>query len=172
MKFNIKPHIGVGNLKFGMVREEIRKILGEPEYSTERESIEYEDFSLPTPAQDGYFENELQITYDEDFKAIFFEFYGKDAEHLKVYLNGLDVFKIPAPQLIKKITATTGSSFDVDDREVPYSYVFPDIDLSVWRQFVPEQDEHNQEVLEADEGKYFWTIAIGKKGYYSASNCS
>src|SRR5687767_12420352 len=111
MRFDLKPHIGAGNLNLRMTREELRSILGQPEYSSEKSVLEYGDFSIPIPAKDGYFENELQITFDDDNKADFIEFYGKDAEHTEVYLNDIDVFKIPAPRLIREISETTNSEF-------------------------------------------------------------
>lgn len=166
MRFDLKPHIGAGNLNLGMTRGEIRLLLGEPEYSSEKSIMDYGDFSIPVPAKYGYFENELQITFDDDNKADFIEFYGKDAEHTKVYLNGIDVFKISAIKLLKEISTSTSSKFDDEDDEIPYSYVFRSIDLAVWRQVVPEQDEEKGEVPDTDEGKYFWTIGIGMKGYY------
>lgn len=165
MRFDLKPHIGAGSLKLGMTKEEIRSLLGQPEYSSEKSSIEYGDISIPTPAKDGYFENELQITFDNDGKADYIEFYGKDAEHTEVYLNNIDIFRVPAQKLLKEIVTSTRCEFDNEDDEIPYSYVFRSIDLSVWRQLIPEQDEET-EVPETDEGKYFWTVGIGIKGYY------
>jgi hypothetical protein len=33
--------------------------------------------------------------------------------------------------------------------------------MSFWRDILPEHDD--------EEGRYFWTIGIGRKGYYSES---
>ncbi|MCG8387588.1 MAG: hypothetical protein MJA30_18705, partial [Cytophagales bacterium] len=96
----------------------------------------------------------------------FIEFSGKDSEFVEVYLKDIEVFKTPAQQLLQKISDTTRSEFDKENDEIPYSYVFPSIDLAVWRQVIPGQDEQTGEILEPDEGKYFWTIGIGIKGYY------
>ena len=160
------PHIGAGNLKLGMTREEIQQILGAPEYSSEKSIFDYGDFSLPVPAKYGYYKNELQITFDNDDKADFIEFTGKDSEYVEVYLNDIEIFKTPAPQLIENISKSTNSKIDKDAEEIPYSYIFPSIDLAVWRQVIPEQDEQSEQIPETDEGKYFWTIGIGKEGYY------
>lgn len=166
MKFDLKPHIGAGRIKLEMTRQDIRSILGEPEYSAEKSIMDYGDFSIPVPAKDGFFENELQVTFDADGKAEFIEFSGKDAEHTEVYLNGIEVFKISAPKLIDEIIKLTNGEFDKENDEIPYSYVFPSIDLAVWRQVIPELDEENEEIPDFDEGKYFWTIGLGIKGYY------
>lgn len=166
MRFDLEPHIGAGDLKLGMTREETRAILGKPAYSSEKSVMDYGDFSIPIPAKDGYFKNELQITFDDNGKVDFIEFSGKDSEFVEVYLKDIEVFKTPAQQLLQKISDTTRSEFDKEHDEIPYSYVFPSIDLAVWRQVIPGQDEQTGEILEPDEGKYFWTIGIGIKGYY------
>lgn len=166
MRFDLIPHTGASNVNLGMTRAEIRSILGEPEYSSEKSIMEYGEFSMPVPAKDGYFGNELQITFDDDNKANFIEFSGKDAAHTEVYLNEIDIFKTPAPRLIKEITESTKAKVDEEEEEIPYSYVFPSIDLAIWRQVIPEMDEEHEEIPDFDEGKYFWTIGIGIKGYY------
>ncbi|BAX79342.1 hypothetical protein [Labilibaculum antarcticum] len=166
MRFELEPHIGAGKIKLGMTRDETRKILGKPEYSSEKSVMNYGDFSMPVPTKDGYFKNELQITFDDNNKADFIEFSGKDSEFTEVYLSEIEIFKTPAPQLIKEISVSTNSDFDNEEEEIPYSYVFPSIDLAVWRQVIPEMDEQTEEIPESDEGKYFWTIGIGIKGYY------
>lgn len=166
MRFDLIPHIGAGDLKLGMTRKEIRSIFGKPVYSSEKTVTEYGDFSMPVPAKDGYFNNELQVTFDDNDKADFIEFSGKDSEHIEVYLSNINIFKTPAPQLIKEISFLSNSEFNKEDNEIPYSYIFPSIDLVVWRQVIPEQDEQGEEIPESDEGKYFWTIGIGIKGNY------
>jgi hypothetical protein len=167
MRFDLFPHVGAGNIKLGMSRQEIRNILGEPDYSSEKSIFTFNDISLPQPAKDGYFENELQITFDDNSKADFIEFSGRGARHTKVYLNGLEVFRIPAPDLVRRIAETTKNEIDNEDEEIPYSYTFPAIDLAVWRQVLPQKNESEEQISESDDGKYFWTIGIGIKGYYT-----
>ena len=166
MKFDLKPHVGAGNINFGSTRKEVHLILGTPQYSSEKTVINYGELSIPVPAKDGYFDNEIQITFDENNAVDFIEFSGKNAKHIEVYLNGIEVFKTPAQKLIKQITDTTNAKFNKEEEEIPYSYVYPLIDLAVWRQVIPELDETKEIISDSDEGKYFWTIAIGKKGYY------
>ncbi|MCX2743341.1 hypothetical protein OO013_05660 [Mangrovivirga sp. M17] len=166
MKIEIKPHSGAGKLIFGMTRSEIREVMGKPEYSSEKSTIDYDDFSIPVPAKDGYFSNCIQISYDINNQAEFIEFSGKDEEQITILFYGVDVFNTPAPQLLRHITESTGAEIDMEDEEIPYSYVFPSLDLSLWRQVIPELNEETDEIPDSDEGKYFWTIGIGIKGYY------
>lgn len=149
-----------------MTREQIQMILGKPEYSSDKYMMDFGDYSYPVSTKYGYFKNELQITFDDEDRANFIEFSGKNSEYVKVFLNDIEIFKTPAPELIKKIINSTNTDFDKDEEEIPYSYVFPSIDLAVWRQVIPEQDEQTEQIPESDEGKYFWTIGIGEKGYY------
>jgi hypothetical protein len=166
MRFELIPHIGVNDIKLGMSRKEIVRILGEPEYSTEKSKLEFEDIIIPIPAKDGYFKNELQITFDDGGRADFIEFSGRAAKHTTVFFQGLNVFRTPAPELIRAIAEITKTEFDKDEEEIPYSYVFRAIDLAVWRQVIPQEDENKNMISQSDDGKYFWTIGIGVKGYY------
>lgn len=166
MKFEIIPHVGIGNIQLGMSRREIRAMLGEPSYTAGPSEMEFEGFYIPQPARDGYFNNELQITFNDRYEADYFEFSGRQAEHVEVFFNGIDVFHTPAPDLISEIEAATQSAYDPEGDELPYAYIFPGLDLSLWRPVVPEKDENTDEIPEDDEGKYFLTIGIGVKGYY------
>ena len=67
----------------------------------------------------------------------------------------LDVFTTVAEQVVQHITQQ--ASFDADDPELGYSYIFPALDLSLWRPDLPEDNPGSQ---------YFATIGIGKAGYY------
>lgn len=170
MRFDLEPHIGASNLKFGMTRENIIEILGIPEYSSEKSLMDYGDFSIDLPAKDGFYKNELQVTYDDNNLVDFIEFYGRSAELIEVFIQNINVFKTPVPLLIDKIIAITNSDFDKGNTEIPYSYTFPSLDLAVWRQVIPRQNERTVEIPESDEGKYFWSIGIGKKDYYKSKN--
>lgn len=168
MLFELEPHIGAGKLKLGMRLEEIKTILGEPGYHTQKHIFKSGDIELPQPTEVGYFDNELQITFDENEESNYFEFSGRSAEHLTVKVFGRDVFKCAAPELLQLIQSASNTGFDKEDNEIPYSYVFPAIDLSLWRDCLPELDENENEIPESDDGKYFWTIGIGIKGYYAS----
>src|SRR5258705_6600323 len=129
MKFELFPHIGTNEIKFGLHRDDVIRILGKPHYSSEADVFQFGDFKLPLPAKDGYYDNELQITYDEVNKVEFIEFSGRYACHTQVFFTGLEVFKISAPQLVTYIKKNTNTEYDINDKEIPYSYIFKEIDL-------------------------------------------
>lgn len=166
MRFDITPHQGAGKILLGMSREEIISILGPPEVASEKTILEYEDFSIPVPAKIGYFNNELQISFNDNEEAELIEISGRGTTISEVFLNHLDLFNTPAPDLVREICETFDTDFDHEAEEIPYSFIFPTLDLAVWRPVLPEKDELKNEIPEADEGKYFWTVAIGNKGYY------
>jgi hypothetical protein len=170
MRFDLIPHVGTNGLTFGMTREAVRNLLGAPFSAQEKSVFNSHGFSIPTPARDGYFENELQVHYDDDHRTNFIELYGRGAKHVSVFLDGLDLFAIPAHALLLEIIKNRSVRFDENDAEIPYCYTFPDIDLAFWRQVSPEVNEETEAVPEGDDGKYFWTVAIGAKGYYKATD--
>ena len=153
--FELIPHVGAGDIRFGMTKKEVISILGEPENYSKKSVFEYEGEQIESPEQLGYFENELQITIDGERGVDFIEFYGKEREKTDVFFKNIDVFSNTATELISKISELTKEKYDSEHTELPYTVIFRNIDLSLWRQ-----------MISGDEGKYFWAIAIGKKGYY------
>ena len=52
------------------------------------------------------------------------------------------------------------TDYDRKDSEVPFSFVFSELELSFWRPTIPE-DEFDE------DGRFFETVGIGVKGYYT-----
>jgi hypothetical protein len=63
MKLEINPHVGIGAIRFGMTRDEVNKILGEPD-ETELFSLEEEDEELTETWH--YDELEISMSFEED----------------------------------------------------------------------------------------------------------
>ena len=77
----------------------------------------------------------------------------------EAFYKELNVFETFAEDLVAFISRD--AKYNEYNRELGYSYTFPSIELSVWRDILPEDGY--------EEGRYFWTIGIGRKGYYSES---
>jgi len=60
---DIKPGIGLGDIKFGMSREQVKAIMGEPD---ETEQFSYSDTDEDITESWHYDEYELSIGFDED----------------------------------------------------------------------------------------------------------
>jgi hypothetical protein len=73
--------------------------------------------------------------------------------------KGHDVFETKAQDLVNFISQE--APYDPDDPEIGFSYVFPILELALWRPVKPEDEDD-------PEGQYFSTIGIGCQGYLSA----
>jgi hypothetical protein len=72
--------------------------------------------------------------------------------------RGVDVFVTPADEVVAHVVRD--APFDPDDPELGFGYIFPALDLSLWRPDLPESPED-------PEGREFSTIGVGIEGYYS-----
>ncbi|MFK7970276.1 MAG: hypothetical protein AB8F95_07910 [Bacteroidia bacterium] len=144
--YEVEPLQGIGEIQLGMARDEARKAMPEtPDISGARDHV------------DNYHGGGLQVFYDQDNKVEFIELLRGSG--FSAATHGINVFEKTAQEVIDVITEV--SEYNQDDLEVGYSYVFPDLELSLWRPNIPEENE--------EEGKFFSTIGIGVQGYYSAT---
>ena len=160
--FELRPLDGCNDITFGMQRVEVRRRLGEPENADEASVLSFEGFDLPSPAVDRWYESEFQVHYDDDLRVEFIELHGREAEHTRVTICGLDAFNIPAVALIGQLSEKLASEFDASDDEIPHSYVWREWDVALWRQVAPEDEPDTEE----HDGHFFWTVSIGRKGYF------
>lgn len=157
MRINIKPHEGINDVSFGQSSEEVRLTLGAPE-STREESINrYGKVGIREPKTDYYFDNSLQISYDENDTVEFIEIACKNS-NLQISLYGVNINKICAAEIISFLTQKKKLVYDKNNIELPYSYDFISKNLSFWRQVVPEHEND-------EDGRYFDSVAIGRSGY-------
>jgi hypothetical protein len=148
--FEVEPLEGVGEIKLGMTRQEVLDLMKSvPETSGSRMQVE------------SYLGGGLQVFYGKDDQVEFIELLRSTGISAKT--KGIDVFGEPAKVVLSQIAEF--SEYNQDDPEVGYSYVFPDLELSLWRPNIPENEEE-------EDGKYFSTIGIGIPGYYSATTQS
>ena len=155
-KINIVPHLGMDEIHIGMSQFEVRNVLGTPFHIEDASVFEFDDIKIDNPAKDNYFENEFQIHYDTKLQVEYIEFYGNEAKHLDVFLDDVNVFKTPVPELLEIVKSAYQTDYDHTNEELPYSFIFRQLDLSFWR----------QEIINDEGNEFFWSIGIGKKGYY------
>jgi hypothetical protein len=70
----------------------------------------------------------------------------------------MPVFETEAEELVEFISRSAAS--DKSDPELGYSYIFPELELSVWRPVIPKSKKGKY-------GRYLATIGVGRKGYYN-----
>lgn len=89
--FEITPYVGAGLIKFGMKREEVRKLMSEYEPRVSWET------SYSEPTIDRYDKAGVNVHYDSTDKVIALEFY----EPAHVVFNGIELSKLPAYEAYK-----------------------------------------------------------------------
>lgn len=144
MPYEILPLQSIGPLEPGRSRQEVHALVGPP--TSTHDKFEYYD-------HEGYW---FMLEY-RDNKVVYIEFRETGQPLL---LSGLDVFRTPAEELIPLVVEVTRSAFDPHYPEIPYAYVFPELELSLWMP-VPLKEENNDKA-----GIYFETVGIGVKGYF------
>jgi len=146
--FDLLPRVGAGAIRLGMSRAEVRQVLGPPVTSYPK---------IPdAPLTDTYFGADLQITYDADDRVEHIELNGPGA--IDAVLHGRSLLTLPAEDVLAWMKRF--AEYDPDDPEVGYSYIYPDLDLSVWRSTMPEGQED-------DGGRFFRSVGVGRAGYYA-----
>jgi hypothetical protein len=145
--YEVIPLKGVSPVLLGMSREESHAAMGVSPKTFRKSS---DDASLT----DAYDEATFQVFFDEKDAVEYIELSSGGA--IPVLYKGLPVFETQADELIEIISQD--APYDENDPELGYSYIFPLLELSLWRPAISEDEE---------EGRYFSTIGIGRKGYYS-----
>jgi hypothetical protein len=148
----VQPFVGVAPVQFGMTRDEVRRVMPqEPTVFRKTPDSRHET--------DAFCANAFQVFYGGERPTVEYIELSSDPA-LRVTYRDLDVFATPAQEVIAYVSRA--SEFDLSDPEIPYSYVFRSLQLSLWRPTAPSADEPG-------EGRYFSTIGIGRKGYYDSA---
>ena len=139
----IQPTVGVGPIKFGMSRAEVRKLVGPPDGDGDEE-------------REWYLED-LAIDFDSTGKAAFTEI--AESENYRAVFNGECLHELDAASAVTHVEKS--GAFDPNAPEPGCSYIFPSLELSLWRPVVPEASQ------DADDptGRTFETVGVGPTGY-------
>jgi hypothetical protein len=143
---DIRPRAGAGPVRFGMSREDVHGAIGPPQ----RQYKKFQSKMLT----DCYYDNELQIFYGDDGRVEYVEINGPG--QLAALLQGVDLLSVAAEEAIEHVGRM--AEFDPSGLEIPYQYVFPGLDLALWRPVVDEP-----------EGRTFRSLGVGRSGYFRVS---
>lgn len=141
--FEIKPLVGIGPVRLGMTREESRRAMG-------RTPDSFQKSPTDPPTTDAYFESAFQVFFDEHDRVEYIELSGPAAPFAALY-RGKDVHRASGKDVVALVSKD--GAYDPDDPELGSAYLFPSLELSLWR---PEADE-----------PFFATVGIGRRGYFS-----
>jgi hypothetical protein len=147
MEFTIDPLVGVGPIKFGQTRREVQAILaglGEPKAV------------LRNPNTDCFFHNAFQVSYDDENRVEFIQ--AADSDEFQFLFRDESLHEMPAEEAVRFLSQF--AEYDRDDPEKGYSYIFPTLQLSLWRGVLPSS------VLNDRAGRHFEAVGAGRAGYF------
>lgn len=140
--YEVNPLLGIGPLRLGASKAEIHSILGEPE--SKKGSAEL------------FLGSSIQVHYHENGGVEFIEI----ASDIPVTWNQMDIFSTPADFLVEAISKFT--PLQNEDNEQGYTYTFPESEVALWRPTLSDEED-------PEDGKYFASIGVGCRGYYSVA---
>jgi hypothetical protein len=147
--YEVVPHVGIGPVRLGMSRDDVRRAMPGPCHPF----LKGPDASQET---DTFHENGFQVFYSGTAPVAESIELSRDSGFRALY-RGVDVFATPADVVVSHVARD--AAFDPDHWELGYSYIFPALDLSLWRPVLPESPEDT-------DGREFSTIGIGIVGYF------
>ena len=150
MDFQVVPHVGIGPVRLGMTRDEVRAVMpGQPYTFRKVPDAKHET--------DGYHECGFQVFYFGPIPTVEYIELCRDSG-FRAFYRGVDVFETAADVMVSHVCRD--ADYDPDDPELGCCYVFPNLELSLWRPFEPDSPD-------APDGWTFSTIGVGVRGYYS-----
>lgn len=149
--FEVKPGVGVGPVRLGMSLEEARACMPE-----DRESFKKSAEDLYET--DGWHQAGFQVFYAGSPARVCFIELSRDCG-FEATCFGVKVFSRPAEEVVNRLAEH--AALDLNNPDLGCSYIFPSLELALWRPFMPESAD--------DEGHSFSTIGIGEVGYYSSA---
>lgn len=171
IKIEIKPLHGIaidgiGEILLNQSKSEIVQLLSNPSSHSNNTQFYYNQY-------------ELRIDFDEHGVSFIEFIYGPYPVKTELSLYSINPFQVGADNLIQLLTVKNNGI--IDDSEAGHSYVFLNISVGIWREATEQEiqtsineskidgtpiDQIHQLENELDSVKNFWTIGIGRKGYY------
>jgi hypothetical protein len=146
--FEIHPTVGVGPIRFGMTRPEVRALIGAPDGDGDEDREWYLD--------------DLAIDFDDSGRVAFIEL--AESENFRAILHGECLLELDVDSAIAHVEKS--APFDPNGPEPGYTYVFPNLQLSLWRSVVPDSCQ------DADDptGRTFEAVGVGPDGYFTKNS--
>ncbi|MGW3600904.1 hypothetical protein [Streptomyces sp. NPDC005167] len=151
MDFDLAPPTGVGPLRIGMTRHAANTAL---DLLRDLSALSESDQS----GQHVFRPSGLMISIHcmrDRLEAI--ELGRPSAQTDRVLFQGVDVFALPAREVVRRVGEYTSVEEDPDDAG---SFIAQDLLLSFWRPFAAD-DEPAEE-----QGYYFSSVLVAQPGYY------
>ena len=130
-----------------MTRAEARAAIG----VEAREFMKDRSDTVPT---DAFHASSFQVFYDASERVEYIEL--SKAEEVDPIVFGEKILQLTADDAVKHV-----ERHDESNPELGYSYVFPALELALWRPVIPESEDD-------EEGRTFSTVGVGVRGYFSS----
>jgi hypothetical protein len=144
MEFLIKPHDGIGPIKLGMPRKQVKELFAG-------------FLNLSNGASDFYFDSCLQIEFENDLV----DFIGvSQNESYQLLFGNIDAFDVEGITLFNAISANESKNHLCNESE----YIFPDQIVTLW-----DMDEQ-YDYLGNHKRKVWAQVGIGTKSYLKVVN--
>jgi hypothetical protein len=144
--FEIDPLVGIGPIKFGMTRDEVRDVLCRlgaiPRRHRSRDS-------------DTFFDSAVQVHYDGEGRAEFIE--TADYGAFRIVFSGHALHKLSVAKVVALVSRIAPGRWEERD----HTYIVPSLQLAFWRGVTPQPAQP----LNDRRGRYFEAIAAGREGY-------
>lgn len=132
IEYAVRAPGAIGDLTLGMSRDEVRRLLGEPEYS----EAAHEKWGISFPEKDCFYENCLQIRYDAELRSEDIQFSA--SPRFVVTFDSVPVLESTAAEIARVIELKC--PVDRREKEFPVIYSYPELGVSLWR--AGKDDEH------------------------------
>jgi hypothetical protein len=146
--FDIVPLNGVGPVKLGMTRNEVRSALGE---SPDGPILDNREGFMR-----GFF-----VDYDDTGRVEFIEL--ARSSFFRAVFRGHCLHDVPADEAIALVSKY--DQFDATNKELGHSYIFLKLQLSLWRGTCATADQS----LDDPDGRHFEAVGIAAPGYFERS---
>jgi hypothetical protein len=120
MKFQIEPGIGVGPVKLGMSKDAVHAALGIPKSSRDGREGFLDGFFVDF--DDAGFVEFIELAKSGDFTALF---------------EGVSLHDLAADEAVQFVSRF--DQFSNNNREHGYSFIFPKLQMSLWRGRFPKR---------------------------------
>ncbi|MEV5731302.1 hypothetical protein AB0N50_36930 [Streptomyces pharetrae] len=151
MDFDLAPPIGVGSLRIGMTRQSASTAL---DSLRDLSAVSESDRAGQHVFRPSGLMISIHCTRDM-LEAV--ELGRPSTQADRVIFRGLDVFAIPARELVQRMAEYTSIEADPDD---PASFIASDLLLSFWRPFAADDEP------EEEQGYFFSSVLLAQPGYY------
>ena len=147
----VEPLVGINEIKLGQKKIKNSDFLGKADSYIHRGKNWYSEL---------YWNGQLTIQYNNNDIITDISLRDLGSLNAKVILFGLDFFETPANKIIEAIIQTSKTNFDATDKEIPYSYKFPKIAMTLWREYLPSDIDEEDEKERYERFEY---VGIGTK---------